>query len=156
MREISAELITETVAKLCIQACTELPPDVKERIRHCRQLETWSTAKDVLDVIIENFETNGTIPLCQDTGAACVFINVGQDVHIRGDLYNAVHLGVAKGYTEGLLLNYVIITCNPDNIASRKTCEYVGGELLEVVELPEDSDVRERGETQKCIFKFNI
>jgi len=53
-------------------------------------------------------------------------------------------------------LNYVIITCNPDNVASRKTCEYVDGELLEVVELPEDSDMRERGETQKCIFKFNI
>lgn len=53
-------------------------------------------------------------------------------------------------------LEYVIITCNPDNIASRKTCEYAGGELLEVVELPEDSDMRERGETQKCIFKFNI
>lgn len=53
-------------------------------------------------------------------------------------------------------LEYVIITCNPDNVASRKTCEYVGGELLEVVELPMDSDMRERGETQKCIFKFNI
>lgn len=52
-------------------------------------------------------------------------------------------------------LEYVIITCNPDNVASRKTCEYVGGELLEVVELPMDSDMRERGETQKCIFKFN-
>lgn len=53
-------------------------------------------------------------------------------------------------------LEYVIITCNPDNVASRKTCEYVGGELLEVVELPMDSDMRKRGETQKCIFKFNI
>lgn len=47
-------------------------------------------------------------------------------------------------------LEYVIITCNPDNIASRKTCEYAGGELLEVVELPEDSDMRERGETQNA------
>jgi len=51
-------------------------------------------------------------------------------------------------------LEYLIITCNPDNIASRKTCEYAGGKLLEVVELPADSDMRERGETQKCIFKF--
>lgn len=51
-------------------------------------------------------------------------------------------------------LNYVIITCNPDNVASRKTCEYAGGKLLELVELPEDNDMRERGETSKCIFKF--
>lgn len=53
-------------------------------------------------------------------------------------------------------LKYVIITCNPDNIASRKTCEYAGGELLEVVDLPEDNDMRERGETRKCIFKFAL
>lgn len=53
-------------------------------------------------------------------------------------------------------LNYVIITCNPDNVASRKTCEYAGGELLELVELPEDNDMRERGETSKCIFKFAL
>ena len=53
-------------------------------------------------------------------------------------------------------LEYLIITCNPDNIASKKTCEYAGGELLEVVELPTDSDMRERGETQKCIFKFML
>lgn len=51
-------------------------------------------------------------------------------------------------------LEYLIITCNPDNDASRKTCEYVGGKLLEVAELPEDNDMRDSGETQKCIFKF--
>lgn len=51
-------------------------------------------------------------------------------------------------------LEYVIITCNPDNYASRKTCEYAGGELLEIAEVPEDNDMRERGETEKCIFKF--
>ena len=51
-------------------------------------------------------------------------------------------------------LEYVIITCDPDNYASRKTCEYAGGELLETVELPADNDMREDGETEKCIFKF--
>ena len=54
-------------------------------------------------------------------------------------------------------LEYVIITCNPDNHASRKTCEYVGGELLEIVELPEDNDMRVNdGETHKCIFKITL
>ena len=51
-------------------------------------------------------------------------------------------------------LEYVIITCNPDNYASRKTCEYARGKLLEIVELPEDNDMRQKGETEKCVFKF--
>lgn len=53
-------------------------------------------------------------------------------------------------------MEYLIITCNPDNYASRKTCEYVGGELLEIAELPKDNDMCAKGETQKCIFKFNL
>ena len=53
-------------------------------------------------------------------------------------------------------LGYLIITCNPDNYASRKTCEYAGGELLEIVELPEDNDMREDGEFEKCIFRFAL
>lgn len=53
-------------------------------------------------------------------------------------------------------LGYVIITCNPDNIASKKTCEYAGGILLETAELPADNDMREKGETHKCIFRFAL
>lgn len=53
-------------------------------------------------------------------------------------------------------LEYVIITCNPDNYASRKTCEYLGGELLEIAKLPEDNDMRDNGETEKCIFRFPL
>lgn len=51
-------------------------------------------------------------------------------------------------------MDYLIITCNPDNYASRKTCEYAGGQLLEIVQVPEDNDMRLRGETEKCIYKF--
>lgn len=53
-------------------------------------------------------------------------------------------------------LEYLIITCNPDNYASRKTCEYAGGELLEIVELPEGNDMREKGESEKCIYRFRL
>lgn len=53
-------------------------------------------------------------------------------------------------------LEYLIITCNPDNYPSRKTCEYAGGKLLEVAELPADSDMRERGEKEKCIYRFEL
>jgi predicted acetyltransferase len=53
-------------------------------------------------------------------------------------------------------LEYLIITCNPDNYPSRKTCEYAGGKLLEVAELPADSDMRARGEKEKCIYRFEL
>ena len=53
-------------------------------------------------------------------------------------------------------LEYLIITCDPDNVPSRKTCEYAGGELLEIAELPADSDMRERGMTEKCIYRFEL
>lgn len=53
-------------------------------------------------------------------------------------------------------LGYVIITCNPDNLPSRKTCEYAGGTLLEIAELPEGNDMRARGEFEKCIFRFQL
>lgn len=53
-------------------------------------------------------------------------------------------------------LEYVVITCNPDNYASRKTCEYAGGEFLGIAELPENNDMRDKGETEKCIFKFKL
>ena len=53
-------------------------------------------------------------------------------------------------------LEYVIITCNPDNYASRKTCEYAGGKLIEIVEVPVGNDMRERGEMEKCIYRFNL
>lgn len=109
MREIQVSTITDTVAALCVQACTRLPEDVKQRVYDCRKAEPWPTAQDILDVIIENFETNGPIPLCQDTGMACVFLEVGQEVHITGgNLYDAINAGVAKGYTDGLLRKSVV------------------------------------------------
>ena len=141
MREISAEQIQQTVSKLSIQACTLLPCDVKQRIYDCRKAEPWDTAKDVLDVIIENFETNGSIPLCQDTGAACVFINVGQDVHINGNLYDAIHAGVAEGYTKGALRKSIVkdplnrINTN-DNTPAMIYTEIVPGDQVEITVAP--------------------
>lgn len=82
--------------------------------------------------------------------------NIGYSIEeeYRGNHYAAEACLLLFKLAKKHNLEYVIITCNPDNIASRKTCEYAGGELLEIVELPEDSDMRELGETQKCIFKF--
>lgn len=141
MREIFAEQITNTVAELCIKACTQLPDDVKSRIYACRKSETWNTAQDILDVIIENFETNENIPLCQDTGMACVFMNLGQEVHVNGNLNAAIHAGVAKGYTEGLLRKSVV--SDPlnrintgDNTPAMIYTEIVPGDQLEITVAP--------------------
>ena len=110
MREISAEQIKETVKKLCIEACCVLPQDVKACIESCRAAEPWPAARGILDMIVDNYNTaeEGMMPICQDTGMACVFLEVGQDVHITGDLKDAVNRGVAEGYTEGYLRKSVV------------------------------------------------
>ena len=104
MREITANQITEVVERLCIEANEHLPEDVKCAIRSCRACEDGEIAKGILDNIIENFEIadRENVPICQDTGMACVFLEIGQDVHIAGgSLTEAVNEGVRRGYDKG-------------------------------------------------------
>ena len=111
MREIQASQITDAVERLCIEANEHLPEDVKEAIKGCRACEDWDIAKGVLDNIIENFEIadEQCVPICQDTGMACVFLEIGQDVHIvGGDLREAVDEGVRRGYQKGYLRKSVV------------------------------------------------
>ena len=106
MREIQVQQIIDVIEKLCIDANNHLPEDVKCAIKNCRACEDGKIACGVLDNIIENFEIadNENLPICQDTGMACVFLEIGQDVHIvGGDLTEAVNEGVRQGYTEGYL-----------------------------------------------------
>ena len=106
MREILASQITDVVEKLCIQANEHLPEDVKCAIKNCRACEDGEIAKGVLDDIIQNYEIADSecVPICQDTGMACVFLEIGQDVHITGgDLREAVDEGVRRGYTLSLI-----------------------------------------------------
>lgn len=111
MREIEAVKITEAVERLCIEANEHLPEDVKCAIRDCRACEDGIIAQGVLDDIIENFEIadRECVPVCQDTGMACVFLEIGQDVHITGgDLTEAVDEGVRRGYERGYLRKSVV------------------------------------------------
>ena len=110
MREINATLITETVKKLCIDANCHLTDDVKSCIANCRACEPWAGAQEILDRIIENYEIadEKNQPVCQDTGVACVFLKVGQEVHVSGNLYDAVNEGVRQGYGEGYLRKSVV------------------------------------------------
>ena len=111
MREIHVSQITDTVARLCIEANCHLSPDVKCAIENCRACEDGSIAQGVLDQIIENYNIaeRENVPICQDTGMACVFLEIGQDVHfVGGDLREAVDEGVRRGYTKGYLRKSVV------------------------------------------------
>ncbi len=110
MREIDSSLISEVVARLCIDANYHLPPDMKKQIISSSKEESWETASIILDQIIENFNIadENLQPICQDTGLACVFLRIGQDVHIKGNLEEAVNEGVRKGYSQGYLRKSVV------------------------------------------------
>ncbi len=111
MREISCEEITETVARLCIEANYYLGDDVIEALRQARDAEVSPVGREVLDQLLENAAVarEEEMPLCQDTGLTVVFLEVGQDAHIvGGDLYEAIQEGVRRGYEEGYLRKSVV------------------------------------------------
>lgn len=111
MRELDVSVIRDAVARLCVEANTRLPEDVKKAIREFQTREDWSIARGVLDQIVENYQIahRENVPICQDTGMACVFLEVGQEVHfVGGGLYDAVNEGVRRGYTEGYLRKSVV------------------------------------------------
>lgn len=111
MREISSQKITEVVKKLCIEANYNLPEDIEKSLKRFYDNENWDIAKDMLDKIIKNVDIakNEQVPICQDTGMACVFLEIGQDVHVTGDLIEeAVNEGVRQGYIEGYLRKSVV------------------------------------------------
>lgn len=111
VREIEAAKITDTVKRLCIQANVILPEDVKNCIIKRKSEENWASAREILDRIEENFELAAAenVPICQDTGVACVFLEIGQEVHIAGgDITQAVNEGVRQGYAEGYLRKSVV------------------------------------------------
>ena len=144
MREINVSQITDVIEKLCIEANEHLPEDVKCAIKNCRACEEGEIAKGVLDNIIENFEIadNECVPICQDTGMACVFLEIGQDVHIvGGDLSDAVNEGVRRGYDKGYLRKSVVKDPvrrgnTGDNTPAMIYTEIVPGEQIKITVSP--------------------
>lgn len=140
MREINAEKITEVIERLCIEANQVLPEDVKEAIGKCRACEDGEIARQILDNIIDNYRIaqEEQVPICQDTGMACVFLEIGQDVHITGgDLTEAVNEGVRRGYEKGYLRKSVVKDPvrrgnTGDNTPAMLYTEIVPGEQLKI------------------------
>jgi len=111
MREIKASKITEVVKKLCMDANVYLPEDVVKVIKESKEKEESQTGKDVFDMILKNIEIskNEKMPLCQDTGFAVFFIELGQEVHIvDGNFVDAINEGVRQGYKEGYLRKSIV------------------------------------------------
>ena len=111
MREIHISKIIDTVKELCIEANYYLSNDVKRALCNAKENETWPLAENILDQIILNSDIakNENMPICQDTGMACIFIDIGQDVHIVGGLLDdAINEGVRRGYEEGFLRKSVV------------------------------------------------
>ncbi len=143
MRNIDAKLIEDTVARLCIEANLRLPDDVVSAIECAEIEEPWDGAKRILSLLGDNVRIaeEKTLPMCQDTGMACVFLELGQDVHIDGDLEEAVNNGVRRGYGEGYLRKSVV--CDPlrrintgDNTPALLSVKLVPGESLRITVMP--------------------
>ena len=143
MREISAQRITEVVKRLCIEANCHLSQDMKTCIRAFHDQEPWPQAKEILERIIDNFEIADAQdqPVCQDTGVACVFLEIGQDVHIQGNLTDAVNEGVRQGYGEGYLRKSVVRdpldrVNTGDNTPAMLYTELVPGDQIRITVAP--------------------
>ncbi len=110
MRTIQAAAVSDAVARLCIQANTKLPDDIVAALDRTRREEPWPLARQTLNLLWDNMELAGEkdLPVCQDTGMACVFVELGQDVHIEGGFEQAVHDGVRRGYGEGYLRKSIV------------------------------------------------
>lgn len=110
IREIDASLITETVARLCVEANRNLPADVCTALHQSAKDEPFAPARELLDLLVRNeaIARQTQMPICQDTGMAVVFADIGQDVHIHGSFEEAVHEGVRRGYVDGLLRKSVV------------------------------------------------
>ncbi|MEG2203764.1 MAG: fumarate hydratase [Oscillospiraceae bacterium] len=145
MKQIPADRITETVRRLCIEANRLLPDDLRAALARARADEPWPIAAAVLEDIIENYrlaeQTQNAI--CQDTGLACVFVELGQEVAVvGGDACEAIHEGVRQGYTEGYLRKSTVTDplfarSNPgDNTPAVITWELVPGDALRITVAP--------------------
>ncbi|MDD5711252.1 MAG: fumarate hydratase [Smithellaceae bacterium] len=143
MREIPADKITEIVKGLFIAANLELEEDVVKSIEDCRAVEDSPIASHVLDKILENAQVakEESLPLCQDTGLALLFVELGQDVHVTGsDFHGAIEEGVRRAYANGYLRKSI---CDPltrlntgDNTPAVIHTEIVPGDKIRIIAMP--------------------
>ena len=111
MRTVNVSEITENIKEMCIEANHYLSKDMEAALKHSQETEASPLGRQILGQLSENLQiaADEMIPICQDTGMAVVFLEVGQDVHLEGGaVEEAVNEGVRKGYTEGYLRKSVV------------------------------------------------
>ena len=145
MREIQASQITETVARLAVEANHFLGDDVVAALKNAREIEESPQGKEVLNQLLAIVEIakKGEFPLCQDTGVAVIVVELGQDAHIIGGALNeAIHAGVRKGYTEGYLRKSMVgqpfsaRKNSKDNTPAMIHTDIVPGDKLHITIMP--------------------
>ncbi|MDP4089259.1 MAG: fumarate hydratase [Bacillota bacterium] len=144
MREIEAVRIAEEIKRLCIESNYYLAGDIKGGLKDALKKENSDLARDILEKILENAEIAKAeqVPMCQDTGMACVFVEIGQEVHIvGGSLKEAINEGVRKGYEEGYLRKSVVRdplrrVNTGDNTPAVINYEIVEGDRLKIILAP--------------------
>ena len=144
MRTINTDEIIQTVKEMCIEANLKLSEDMEQAVRNAAEEEDSVLGRQILSQLCENLDiaAEDQIPICQDTGMAVFFINVGQDVHVEGmNLTDAVNEGVRQGYTEGYLRKSVVrdplIRENTkDNTPAIIHYDIVPGENIEITIAP--------------------
>ena len=159
MRIINVKEIEEAVARLCVETNTILEPALAQRLQAAAKEEEAPLAASILGEICCNITIAGEtgVPLCQDTGLACVFIELGQEVHLTGGWLNdAVNRGVARGYTEGYLRKSVV--ADPlrrkntgDNTPARIVCDIVPGEQVRITVAPKGFGSENMGKIRMCV-----
>lgn len=142
MREIESAAIRDAVTQMTMEASCDLEPDILDALLKARDRESSTLAGNILDLFIINADiaSREKIPVCQDTGVAVLFVELGQDVRVKGDLCEAIQQGVAAGYEEGFLRKSV---CDPITRVNTGTntpavihVELVGGDGLKISMLP--------------------
>ena len=145
MREIDVKELIPQIKKLCIEANYYIGKDVINKIQELKEKEQSATGREVLEILLENYQAAAEekMPICQDTGIAVIFIELGQDVHlVGGDFTEAINEGVRQGYQEGYLRKSIVA----DPVIERKNTndntpaiihtEIVPGDKLKITVAP--------------------
>ncbi|MCL1997605.1 MAG: fumarate hydratase [Turicibacter sp.] len=152
MREINSERIVEVVAELCVSANVVADGEIERAICAACERETSVRAKNALEMIVENMELakQEKMPMCQDTGMVVVFLEIGQDLHIKGDLRAAVNEGVRKGYKDGYFRASVVEDPirrenTKDNTPAIIHFDLVAGDKLKIIVMPKGFGSENKG-----------
>lgn len=144
MREVESTLIIEEVARMCMETNYSLPNDIFKSLIDAIKLENFNNAKEVLNILKNNADLakNNDLPICQDTGMTCIYVEIGQEVHVSGNLNEAINEGVRKGYQEGYLRKSVVAdpilhrVNTDDNTPAIIHYEIVSGDKLKITVAP--------------------